>query len=211
MNQTNTTTLHLPTVVGNAFLRVLKNYKLYHLFQQGFQSRKTQDSSISGYRNMDELMSKIMIIAERDYEKMAREKNKYEYITFIINTLIRIFLEPAGVPPQKLGFYGQEIFDLVCYKMYGDQYLEEMDSLNHGAPKPKNEFESWLVGQFMGYKNSGGESSFEEWVSMNSSAIEKARRHMEGAASMRRPQVFEPVFEEDAPNVPYNSNDDWPF
>ena len=213
MNQTTTTTLHLPTVVGNAFLRVLKNYKLYHLFQQGFQNRrKGGDSKIGGYKNLNELMAQIMVVAEHDYEKMAHDKNKYEYITFIINTLIRVFLEPAGVPPQKLGFYGQEIFDLVCYKMYGDQYLEEMNTLNHGAPKPTNEFEAWLIGQFMGYKNGGGEESFDEWVARNSRAIDQARAAMGG--QMSRPQPH--MYNEDASHMETfyqndDKDDDWPF
>ena len=207
---TSTNTTDLGNVVYNAFLRVTKQYNLYATFQKVFRQRcaphrPSSDDKIGGFHNIAELIEQVKRQAQREFESHAREGNDYERITFIINVLLRTFLEGGGVAPQKLGMYGQEIFDLACYRLYGEKYLDDMDSINNGAPRPRNEFESMLIGHYMAHVHQGGTYSWEEWCQRNAIAIEKMRRQFDpsGPMMMHEPPTFD--MDED------EENDDWPF
>lgn len=208
---TSTNTADLGTVVCNAFLRVVKQYKLYPIFQKMYFSRcapnrPSSEDRIGGYNNMDELMEQVKHQAQREFESHSREGNDYERITFIINVLLRTFLERGGVSPQKLGMYGQEIFDLACYRLYGDQYLDDMNNLNHGAPRPTNEFESMLIGHYMNYIHEGGEASWEEWCHHHAREIDKLRRQHTPMMDMMVPE-----YDMDTDAADDDDDDHWPF
>jgi hypothetical protein len=58
-------------------------------------------------------------------------------------------LEKGGADPKRLGMIGQEIFDLACYGIYGDEFLEDMNNMQQEQPKLKNEKEMWLFARYM--------------------------------------------------------------
>lgn len=201
---TKTRTTNIPLVVFNCFVRVTKNYNLYETFKTQFERHRNGscgDGRIGGYSNIQEMMRQVEHVAQHDSQRMHGSGNKdYDYITFLINVMIRNFLEAGGVMPQKLGFYGQEIFDLACYAIYGDAYLEDMDNLNEGAPRPQNELEAWLVGEYMNRKNMGMSETWDEFLMANQSAIRRAQRsmHLNGEMRMETPTTSP-------------EDGDWPF
>lgn len=207
-------------VVCNSFLRVIKNYDMYHIFTKQFEARRRSsqgDGNVGGMTNLRDLMIQIEAIAKREMEGARRMSgNEYDDITFLINVLLRNFLEKGGVPPQKLGFYGQEIFDLTCYALFGDKYLEDMDHMNEGAPRPKNELEAYLVGEFMNRKQMGSSETWEEFLSKNENAIARiASNFATDSWDSLASNMFETDFTEDDEDEewrePSMAHDRWPF
>jgi hypothetical protein len=153
------------TIVGRSFIRVVKNHQYYHIFKSRFDNmaklRKGERSPFSPYEDFDTLMAKI---EEFTVAQNSHPKDKYEHITMMINHMLHFFLEQGGVDPRRLGMYGQEIFDIACYALFGDEYLKDMDKMNHSAPRPKNDLEAYLVGEFMKLKNHGHDISWEDFI-----------------------------------------------
>ena len=176
INMGNKNKQQILMVVCNSFLRVIKNYDMYHIFKKQFDARRNSsrgEGNVGGFGNLAELMLQIEQIAHKEMEMSGRmhHNQNYDNITFLINVLLRNFLEKGGVPPQKLGFYGQEIFDLTCYALYGEQYLNDMDNMNEGAPRPKNELEAYLVGEYMNRKQMGAPETWDEFLAKYASQI----------------------------------------
>ena len=48
-----------------------------------------------------------------------------------------------------------------------------METMNHSAPKPKNDLEAFLVGQFMDYKRKMPELTWEQFYATIASKIDK--------------------------------------
>lgn len=159
------TKMDTKTIVGRSFIRVVKNHQYYHVFKARFDSmakqRKGDRSPFSPFDDFDTLMAKI---EEFTISQNSRPRDRYEHITMMINHMLHFFLEQGGVDPRRLGMYGQEIFDIACYSLYGDEYLKDMDKMNHSAPRPKNDLEMYLLGEFMKLKNAGHDISWEDFI-----------------------------------------------
>ena len=192
MNSTKKSNEQIRDAVGKSFLRVVKNHNLYHTFIKGFRdlgSRGSSDRNPFGkFSNFDELMVGVERCVDNgggmSHPPIA---NLYDKIGAMINNLLHFFLERNGVDSRHMGMYGQEIFDLSCYKVFGEQYYEEMDSLNHSAPKPTNDFEAFLVSQFMEYHRKMPSLTWEQFYNTIASKIDKRmfddRRHSNASAS----------------------------
>lgn len=168
-------------VVACSFLRVIKTYHHYETFKKAFKQfnpygrdpldgmdrHAPTSNTMHDQSKFGRLMSRITDVAMKDLTHAPQRGDKYNEITMIINALLRHTLEKNGVPMQQLGLLGQEIFDMTCYQIYGEEYLNEMDSLNEGAPRPTNEVEALLVSEFMARWQNGEHLSWEDFYRNN--------------------------------------------
>lgn len=163
-------------VVGRSFIRVVKNHHFYHIFKSRFDKMANRDKSertpFGRYDDFDSLMTKI---EEFTLSQNSHPRDKYEHITMMINHMLHFFLEQGGVDARRLGMYGQEIFDIACYALFGDDYIKDMDSMNHSAPKPTTDLEAYLVGEFMKLRNGGHDISWEDFINKFMPHIDKAQ------------------------------------
>ena len=167
-------------VVGKAFIRVVKNHNLYNVFVSSFKRLRGQRigerNPFGEFNDFHTLMSKVENVVNSGKSSFMGHhgvNSDYDKIGAMINHLLHFFLENGGVDGRRLGMYGQEIFDITCYSLYGDKYLDEMDKLNHSAPKPKNDLEAFLVGQFMEYKQKMTDLTWEQFYNTVASKIDK--------------------------------------
>lgn len=145
-------------IVGRYFIRVCKNHKIYGKFKTSFFKvmRYRSDSNPFGnFKNVCEMFNMVNDFTEREYEKNRRTNDKYEKVTMMINHMIHFFLEKGGVNPRRLGMIGQEVFDLSCYGIYGDEFLEDMERMQQEQPKPRTNKEAWLMSEYIKEMSNG--------------------------------------------------------
>lgn len=160
-------------VVGKAFIRVVKNHNYYGLFVNSFNKLKNYNGSernpFGSFKDFDTLMKGIenfslkTMLDERRFPSSGNDV--YDKITVMINHMLHFFLEQNGVDSRRMGMYGQEIFDIACYTLFGDKYLEDMDKLNNSAPKPTNDMEAYLIAEYMKMVSSGKNISWDNFIS----------------------------------------------
>lgn len=167
-------------VVGRAFIRVVKNHNLYNVFVSSFKRLRSQRigdknpfGDFSDFHTLMTQVEKLVNGGNSSFMGHHMINNDYDKIGAMINHLLHFFLEKGGVDGRRLGMYGQEIFDIACYSLYGDKYLDEMDTMNHSAPKPKNDLEAFLVGQFMEYKRKMPDLTWEQFYTTIASKVDK--------------------------------------
>ena len=178
-------------IVACSLLRVVKTYDHYNTFRKAFRNfnpssrdpfegllddGSRREPVIHDKTKFGRFIGRITDAAIKDMDHCPRRGDKYEDITLLINAFLRLTLEKNGVPMQQLGLLGQEIFDMTCYKLYGEEYLNEMDSLNAGAPRATNEVEALLISEFMARIQNGEQLSWEDFYHKN---YERVRRHIE--------------------------------
>lgn len=121
--------------VGSAFLRVMKNENCLDIFKKSFiEYCKHENETFGEFHSFNGLMNKINQIAQENPQRVPNANPKYNHITTMINLLLHYFLENKGVDFQMLGCYGEKIFDLACYKIFGDAYLQERQQLESENP-----------------------------------------------------------------------------
>ena len=167
-------------VVGRAFIRVVKNHNLYNVFVSSFKRLRGQRmgarNPFGEFNDFHTLMTQVENLVNGGKSSFMGHhavNSDYDKIGAMINHLLHFFLEKGGVEGRRLGMYGQEIFDIACYSLYGDKYLDEMDKMNHSAPKPKNDLEAFLVGQFMEYKRKMPDLTWEQFYTTIASKVDK--------------------------------------
>lgn len=131
---------NLYELINKAFIRVLKIHDLYGQFLSEYTKNRYDIVSLSDINNTN-LTNKecsfqdiISQIDTKICQKMAISKEitelpklvAYERLTHIINKLLNTFIEPIFSDYRKLNIYGQEIFDLICVSIFGEEYLNEM-------------------------------------------------------------------------------------
>lgn len=138
------------------FIRVCKNHDIYHVFKKSFKTVMTtrgDRNPFGTFCNVSELSNKLNDFTEREYSKHSRNDNdEYERVTMMINHMLHFFLEKGGVDPRRLGMIGQEIFDLTCYGLYGDKYIQDMERMQQNEPRPTNIKEAALLSEYMRLK-----------------------------------------------------------
>lgn len=152
------------------FLRVVKNHDNYPKAKKALNQLLFKDRAFGHCSNIRESLKSITSCVDRDFREgkffAMGEKTEYDYITVAVNFFLHHFLERrCGLQPMSLNMYGQEIFDLACFSLYGDSYLEVMDNLNEGAPRPQNEYEAMLLGEYMHRLQSGENVTWEQILS----------------------------------------------
>lgn len=56
--------------------------------------------------------------------------NKYDYITMEVNHLLHFFLEANGVHMKDLCRIGEEIYNMTCGTLYGDEFIQNQPQKN---------------------------------------------------------------------------------
>lgn len=156
--------------VGEYFLRVVKNHNYYLRFKDTFFKVQNIKKSINfKVTNGNVYLSAIHYFADKaEHEYLAHRQSEsiYEYITIFINMILRNYLEAGGVDPRKLGMIGQELFDLSCYGVFGDQYIDDMNKIQEqtGVRAARNEKEAWAMAEYEARRRHGENIDFEEFM-----------------------------------------------
>lgn len=185
MNNSNVL-VDIPQIIGEYFIRVCKNHNVYHVFQKRFRPQVGLHMYKTPFdTNAHCLTDMFMTVGNHvnnHIKDMRRHSgDKYEPITIIINTLMQYYLEGGGVNPSILGELGQEIFNLSCYRIYGQSFLDDMERERQSNPdmnmNPTNEFEKFAFAQYRHfYDNQMFGGTFNEFVSSYRTALEHAWR-----------------------------------
>ncbi|MBR6517540.1 MAG: hypothetical protein IKT40_11970 [Bacilli bacterium] len=156
-------------VVVSSFIRIMKNMDKYEEIDARLRqiSNKCSDRSSNpfyGFTNLDDLANKLFDVSSKQYRESRRTNDEYEFITMLVNNLLHFVYEPICNDKMSIGLVGQEIFDIACFRIYGDKYKKDMEKLNHGAKRPQTPEEAMLVGEFMSIIHSGREISWDEFL-----------------------------------------------
>lgn len=140
-------------VVLNCFVRVIKSDGKYMLYRRGVNntgimkfligSKKSYSSySDSPFMNSTSTNDVVKVL-EKITNDMAKSNGKkggikdldrYEHVTMTINHLLHFFMEANGVSMDKLCSMGEEIYNLSCNKLFGDE-LEDLELQKEEATK----------------------------------------------------------------------------
>lgn len=165
-----TESLNQVEVAFEYFLRVVKNHQRYHIVKKQFEQLVSRCNRNGDTKPLEALLVILNDQMQRELGHIGMNinaNNKYETLTHIINFFLRQFLERGGVDGRRLGMYGQEIFDLTCYRLFGDSYLDEMDNLNGDAPRPTNDYEAFLLAEYMARKNHGENITYQDILNLH--------------------------------------------
>lgn len=177
----------IPQIVGEYFIRTCKTHNLYNVFKKRFHPEIKKNYFCSPFDAKCQSITDMFKIVGRNVTKseQRRSKDKYEDVTIVINTLLQYYLEGGGVNPSTLGSIGQEIFNLSCYRIYGQDFLNDMaveqqTIQNHN---PKNEFDHFAYGQYMHLYHDGRiNCSYEDFLSQYGEMLKKhfqdIKKHM---------------------------------
>lgn len=153
-------------IVLMSFIRIMKNKDEYELIQQQFKRvYKDNNNPLGGVSSFDGMSDKLNELSIKMLMENKRFANDvYEFITILVNNLLHFIYEPICSSKSSIGLIGQEIFDLACYRIFGDKYFEDMDKLNNGAKRPETEEEALLVGEYMSLINNGHNISWDDFL-----------------------------------------------
>ena len=124
--------VQLNVLVCKYFMRVVKEVGLHGKFKERYSiissNRNGQENPFCGVKDFNDLSEKLRIFTFSHSMHNEHHKNLdindhqyvFHVVTDMINHLLHFFLEGNDVRPDKLGKYGQMIFDLVCNHIYGD-------------------------------------------------------------------------------------------
>lgn len=157
--------------VGSSFMRVMKNENCLSIFKKSlYEYVRTNNEEFGDCHSFSELMEKIYILATHNPQKIPNSNPKYERITTMINLLLHYFLENKGVSYQLLGGYGQRIFDLSCYKIFGEEYEEDKKEINIDQNELTDPLDQFIFNLFMKERENNPNLSWETFY-------QKAKNH----------------------------------
>lgn len=154
-------------VVTTSFVRVIKKNGKYTEFVDIFNrlaTRSNSDNPFCGIKDINQLMEKLHSFSTKQYNENSRKEGKYEFITLCVNNLLHFIGEHLSFNKQDMGMIGQEIFDIACCQLFGEEYERDMSNMNHGAPRPRNAQEAMMIGEFMGMRNNGHNISWKQFL-----------------------------------------------
>ena len=162
-------TKEMKDFVGQYFLRACKNHDLYKVFKESFhrvRASRGDRNPFGQFNNYREMLVCMSNFTNNESSRHHSSEDNYQKVTMMINHMLHFFLEKGGVDPRRLGAIGQEIFDLSCYGLYGDQYLIDMENMHNKQeeePHLNNEKEAWLYAQFLKMKSKNLIPSEARW------------------------------------------------
>lgn len=134
-------------IIGSYFIRACKNHDVYTVFRSRFHPEtkgKYIQPNGDTCKNIYEMFHNVHRTALSTHNHHPMENDKYEHVTNMINIMLQYYLEGGGVHPNQLGQIGQEIFNLSCYAIYGQEFLDDMEkenqSIKMNTPKDFKEF-----------------------------------------------------------------------
>lgn len=160
-------------IVYMSFIRIIKNNDKYDMIKRTLYNvfNNKTDTPFNGVKSVESLCNKLYEISVSIYKDRRRGNDEYEFITILVNTLIHYLYEPICENKNSLPMFGQEVFDLACYKIFGDKYITEMDSLNGGIEHPKNEDEAMMISEYMNLIQNGKDISWDKFKKLRQREI----------------------------------------
>ena len=180
-------------VVLEYFIRAMKSEGKYMLFRKGVRNTgflkyliKNDCVNSSPFINNSSTLEVINTLEKitNDMSKNNGKKggikdlDKYEHVTMTINHLLHFFLEPTGMPMDKLCSIGEKIYNLSCNKLFGDT-LEDLEKVQEEesakAIKDGGQLKAKLFHDYVIGRNNGtiGNITFEQYIKDHSKEFEK--------------------------------------
>ena len=125
--------IEISKLVCEYFIRICKNKKIYKQFKKQFKTlNRESDNPFYEIKSVFEMPNNIIKFTKDNSRDVI--ENNYDLITNIINHILYFFLDRGRiVNGSKIGAYGQELFDLTCYSLYGDKFLEDMEMIKENS------------------------------------------------------------------------------
>lgn len=114
------------------FISVIKEHGHYPLFLANFPNyffgrifAKTIKPlcHFSECHNLDDIIK----LLRSNNPMQLDDKNKFDYVTSCVNNLLHSFIESRNIPMRSLCLMGEEIYDMSCKSLFGDNFKEEND------------------------------------------------------------------------------------
>ena len=167
------------------FIRMTKKHHLYYKFRESVngngvfdtlfvKKKRTHDNPLSLSKNIDELASALNKLTASMSRQMRKKDDKYEYITMNINHLLHFFIEPHGVRMETLCLLGEEIFNLTCSTLYGDEFVanehqDDLSTINDPVALKSKIFQDYVHDMNEGKIN----MTFDEYWKLRSGEIDE--------------------------------------
>lgn len=167
------------------FIRVTKEHGYYITFRSGVinsgllgllipNTNKMMDNPLANSRNINELAKNLEKVNDSIRRHSQNQGDKYENITMNINHLLHFFLESKGVGMEELCVIGEEIFNLTCGTLYGDDFVKDkptdsIEKMNDPIQVKSKIFQDYVDGMRSGKLN----CSFEEYWNIRKPEVER--------------------------------------
>ena len=184
------------------FIRVTKEHGYYITFRSGVinsglmglfipNTNKRADNPLAISRNINELAMALEKFND-DFKGHLRDQgDKYNNITMNINHLLHFFLEPKGVKMEELCTIGEEIFNLTCTALYGDEFIKDqpkdsIEQMNDPMQVKSKIFQDYVDGMRRGELN----CSFDEYWKNRKPEVDRWLNSHSGSGDRSRDQMF---------------------
>ena len=167
------------------FIRVTKEHGYYITFRSGVinsgllgllipNTNKRIDNPLAMSRNINELAKNLEKVNDSIRRHSQNQSDKYENITMNINHLLHFFLESKGVGMEELCIIGEEIFNLTCGTLYGDDFAKDkptdsIEKMDDPIQVKSKIFQDYVDGMRSGKLN----CSFEEYWNTRKPEVER--------------------------------------
>ena len=184
------------------FIRVAKEHGYYIAFRSGVinsglmgifipSTNKRMDNPLANSRNVNELAMALEKFNDDFKGHLRDQSDKYNNITMNINHLLHFFLEPKGVKLEELCTIGEEIFNLTCTALYGDEFVKDqpkdsIEQMNDPMQVKSKIFQDYVDGMKRGELN----CSFDEYWKNRKPEVERWLNSHSGSSDRSRDQMF---------------------
>ncbi len=200
------------------FIRVIKEHGYYIAFRSGVinsglmgifipNTNKRADNPLAISRNINELAAALEKVSNEFKRHSQNQGDKYENITMNINHLLHFFLESRGVKMEELCTIGEEIFNLTCSTLYGDDFVKDqpkdsIEQMNDPIQVKSKIFQDYVDAMRRGELN----CSFEEYWNSRKPEVERWLNSHNGSGDRSHDQMFL-----QSANMPFRGLDDDDF
>ena len=184
------------------FIRVIKEHGYYIAFRSSVinsglmgifipNANKRADNPLAISRNINELAVALEKVNNEFKRHSQNQGGKYENITMNINHLLHFFLEPKGVKMEELCTIGEEIFNLTCSTLYGDDFVKDqpkdsIEQMNDPMQVKSKIFQDYVDGMRRGELN----CSFDEYWKNRKPEVDRWLNSHSGSGDRSRDQMF---------------------
>lgn len=184
------------------FIRVTKEHGYYITFRSGVinsglmglfipNTNKRADNPLAISRNINELAMALEKFND-DFKGHLRDQgDKYNNITMNINHLLHFFLESKGVKMEELCTIGEEIFNLTCTALYGDEFVKDqpkdsIEQMNDPMQVKSKIFQDYVDGMRRGELN----CSFDEYWKNRKPEVDRWLNSHNGSGDRNQDNMF---------------------
>lgn len=213
------------------FIRVIKEHGYYIAFRSGVinsglmgifipNTNKRADNPLAISRNINELAAALEKVNNEFKRHSQHQGDKYENITMNINHLLHFFLESRGVKMEELCVIGEEIFNLTCSTLYGDDFVknqpkDSIEQMNDPIQVKSKIFQDYVDAMRRGELNCSFEEYWnnrkpevERWLNSHNDSVDRNQNHMFlQSANMPNRGIDDDLYQEED-NEPYEDDDD---